>query len=112
MLCGKNTIQNEYITHRLAEKTDYWFHAKGVPGSHVILVCGGEEPEGISFTEAAEIAAHYSKHSGGQNVEVDYTFARNVKKAGNGKPGLVIYHTNWSAVVTPDAEKLAKMTIK
>ncbi len=112
VLCGKNNIQNEYITHRLAEKTDYWFHAKGVPGSHVLLVCGGEEPEGISFTEAAEIAAHYSKHSGGQNVEVDYTFARNVKKAGNGKPGLVIYHTNWSAVVTPDAEKIAKMKIK
>lgn len=112
VLCGKNNIQNEYITHRLAEKTDYWFHAKGVPGSHVLLVCNGEEPDGIDFTEAAEIAAHYSKHRGGQNVEVDYTFARNVKRAGNGKPGLVIYHTNWSAVVTPDAEKIARMKIK
>lgn len=112
VLCGKNNIQNEYITHRLAEKTDYWFHAKGVPGSHVVLVCGGEEPDGADFTEAAEIAAHYSKASGGQNVEVDYTFARNVKKQAGGKPGLVIYHTNWSAVVTPDAEKIASMRIK
>ncbi len=112
VLCGKNNIQNEYITHRLAEKNDYWFHAKGVPGSHVVLLCGGEEPDGADFTEAAEIAAHYSKLSGGQNVEVDYTLARNVKKSGIGKPGLVIYHTNWSAVVTPDAEKIAKMKIK
>lgn len=112
VLCGKNNIQNEYITHRLAEKTDYWFHAKGVPGSHVLLVCNGEEPDGTDFTEAAEIAAHYSKLSGGQNVEVDYTFAKNVKKPSVGKPGLVIYHTNWSAVVTPDAEKIAKMKIK
>ncbi len=112
VLCGKNNIQNEYITHRLAEKSDYWFHAKGVPGSHVLLVCNGKEPKGISFTEAAEIAAHYSKNSTGQNVEVDYTFAKNVKKAGSGKPGLVIYHTNWSAIVTPNAEKIAKMKIK
>ncbi len=112
VLCGKNNTQNEYITHKLAQKTDYWFHAKGVPGSHVVMVCGGEEPEGADFTDAAEIAAHYSKLRGGQNVEVDYTFARNVKKPGTGKPGLVIYHTNWSAVVTPDAEKIAKMRIK
>ncbi|MEE0968112.1 MAG: NFACT RNA binding domain-containing protein, partial [Clostridia bacterium] len=73
VLCGKNNLQNEYITHRLAEKNDYWFHAKGVPGSHVVLVCSGEEPDGKEFTEAAEIAAHYSKLRGGQNVEVDYT---------------------------------------
>ena len=112
VLCGKNNIQNEYITHRLAEKNDYWFHAKGVPGSHVVLVCNGEEPDSKDFTEAAEIAAHYSKLSGGQNVEVDYTFARNVKKPATGKPGLVIYHTNWSAIVTPDADKIAKMKIK
>ncbi len=112
VLCGKNNIQNEYITHRLAEKNDYWFHAKGVPGSHVVMLCKGMEPDVTDFTESAEIAAHYSKHSGGQNVEVDYTLARNVKKPTSGKPGLVIYHTNWSAFVTPDAEKIAKMKIK
>ncbi len=112
VLCGKNNLQNEYITHRLAEKNDYWFHAKGVPGSHVVMVCHGEEPDAESFTDAAEIAAHYSKHRGGVNVEVDYTFARNVKKTPSGKPGLVIYHTNWSAVVTPSEEKIAKMRIK
>lgn len=111
VLCGKNNTQNEYITHKLAEKNDYWFHAKGVPGSHVILVTGGEEPAAENFTEAAEIAAFYSKASG-QNIPVDYTFARNVKKTPASKPGLVIYHTNWTAYVTPDSEKIAAKRIK
>lgn len=111
VLCGKNNTQNEYITHKLAEKNDYWFHAKGVPGSHVVLVTGGEEPAAENFTEAAEIAAFYSKASG-QNIPVDYTFARNVKKTPASKPGLVIYHTNWTAYVTPDSEKIAAMRIK
>lgn len=111
VLCGKNNTQNEYITHKLAEKNDYWFHAKGVPGSHVILLTGGEEPAAENFTEAAEIAAFYSKASG-QNIPVDYTFARNVKKTPASKPGLVIYHTNWTAYVTPDSEKIAAKRIK
>ena len=111
VLCGKNNTQNEYITHKLAEKNDYWFHAKGVPGSHVVLVTDGEEPAAENFTEAAEIAAFYSKASG-QNIPVDYTFARNVKKTPASKPGLVIYHTNWTAYVTPDGEKIAAMRIK
>ncbi len=109
VLCGKNNVQNEYITHKLADRNDYWFHAKGVPGSHVVLVCNGEEPPEVDFTRAAEIAAHYSKSAGGQNVAVDYTKVRNVKKPAQGKPGLVIYHTNWTAYVTPDAEKIAAM---
>ncbi|MBR4296529.1 MAG: NFACT family protein [Clostridia bacterium] len=112
VLCGKNNTQNEYITHRLAQKNDYWFHVKGRPGSHVLLVCGDKEPEVKDFTQAAEIAAHYSKACGEENVEVDYTLARNVKKPTGAKPGLVIYHTNWSAVVSPDSEKIAEMKIK
>lgn len=109
VLCGKNNVQNEHITHRLADRNDYWFHAKGVPGSHVVLVCNGEEPPEIDFTQAAEIAAQYSKAAGGQNVPVDYTKVRNVKKPAQGKPGLVIYHTNWTAYVTPEAEKVAAL---
>ncbi|MBQ7318614.1 MAG: NFACT family protein [Clostridia bacterium] len=112
VLCGKNNVQNEYITHRLADRNDYWFHAKGVPGSHVVLVCNGEEPGDIDFTRAAEIAAHFSKAAGGQNVPVDYTKVRNVKKPAGGKPGLVIYHTNWTAYVTPDAEEIRRMREK
>ena len=111
VLCGKNNVQNEYVTHKLAEKTDYWFHAKGVPGSHVVLVTGGTEPDAADFTDAAEIAAFYSQAEG-QNIAVDYTLAKNVKKPAGGKPGLVIYHTNWTAYVTPDRDKVRAMERK
>ncbi len=112
ILCGKNNLQNEYVTHKLAAKTDYWFHVKKLAGSHVVLVCDGKEPGDADFTEAAQIAAYYSKAVGGQNIEVDYTLAKNVKKPAGGKPGLVIYHTNWSCTVTPDAQKIRSMRIR
>ncbi|MBE6546295.1 MAG: fibronectin/fibrinogen-binding protein [Ruminococcaceae bacterium] len=108
VLCGKNNVQNEYITHRLADKQDYWFHAKQVPGSHVLLVTEGREPTDLDFTTAAEIAAHYSKAEGA-NIAVDYTLAKHVKKPAGGKPGMVIYHTNWTAYVTPNGEKIAAL---
>lgn len=108
VLCGKNNIQNEYITHKLAAKNDYWFHAKNLPGSHVLLVTDGKEPTDLDFTRAAEIAAYYSKAEG-DNVAVDYTLAKNVKKPASVKPGLVIYHTNWTAYVTPDEKIIEKM---
>ncbi len=112
VLCGKNNIQNEYITFNLASKSDYWFHVKNKPGSHVVMICNGEEPDAINFTEAAEIAAHYSSVQDSQNIAVDYTFAKNVKKIQGASPGLVIYHTNWTAYVTPSAEKIAKLRIQ
>ena len=111
VLCGKNNLQNEYITHKLAEKHDYWFHAKSSPGSHVVLVTEGREPTDSDFTVAAEIAAYYSKTEGG-NIAVDYTLAKNVKKPSGAKPGFVIYHTNWTAYVTPNADKIAAMRKK
>jgi predicted ribosome quality control (RQC) complex YloA/Tae2 family protein len=111
VLCGKNNVQNEHITHRLAEKMDYWFHAKNTAGSHVVLVTEGREPTDLDFTTAAEIAAYYSK-SEGTNIAVDYTHAKNVKRVAGAKPGFVIYHTNWTAYVTPDAEKIAAMRKK
>lgn len=111
VLCGKNNVQNEYITHKLAEKNDYWFHAKQTAGSHVLLVTEGREPTDLDFTTAAEIAALYSKTEG-DNIAVDYTLAKNVKKPPTSKPGFVIYHTNWTAYVTPNAEKIAEMRKK
>ena len=111
VLCGKNNLQNEYITFKLAEKEDWWFHVKGSQGSHVLMVCDGREPGDADFTEAAEIAAHFSRLAGGARVDVDYMKARQVKKVANGKPGLVIYHSNWSCTVSPDAEKIAKMRV-
>ena len=111
VLCGKNNVQNEYVTHRLAEKHDYWFHAKLTAGSHVLLVTEGKEPTDLDFTVAAEIAAYHSKAEG-ENIAVDYTLAKNVKKPAGGKPGLVIYHTNWTAYVTPNGEKIAELRKK
>ncbi|MBR2613712.1 MAG: NFACT family protein, partial [Clostridia bacterium] len=111
VLCGKNNLQNEYITHKLAEKHDYWFHARQTPGSHVLLVTEGREPTDLDFTTAAEIAAHYSKAEGA-NIGVDYLLARHIKKPAGSKHGFVIYHTNWTAYVTPDAEKIAAMRVK
>lgn len=112
VLCGKNNVQNEYITHKLAGKNDYWFHVKNLPGSHTVMLTDGEDPPAENFTEAAEIAAYFSKGADGENVEVDYTLVRNVKKPAGGKPGLVIYHTNWSCIVTPNAEKIKSMRVK
>lgn len=111
VLCGKNNVQNEYITHRLAEKHDYWFHTKSAHGSHVLLVTEGREPTDLDFTTAAEIAAFYSSAEG-DNIAVDYTLAKNVKRVAGAKPGFVIYHTNWTAYVTPNADKIAAMRKK
>lgn len=108
VLCGKNNLQNEYVTYRLAEKQDYWFHAKQTPGSHVVLVTEGREPTDSDFTVAAEIAAYYSKAEGA-NIAVDYTLAKHVKKPAGAKPGFVIYHTNWTAYVTPNGDKIAAL---
>ncbi len=111
VLVGKNNVQNEYVTHKLADKQDWWFHAKSVPGSHVLLVTEGREPTDLDFTTAAEIAAYYSKAEG-DNIAVDYLLAKHVKRGAGGKPGFVIYHTNWTAYVTPNADKIAALRKK
>ena len=98
VLCGRNNLQNDLLTFRIAEKGDIWFHVKGEPGSHVILVCGGEEPPEADYTEAAEIAAAHSSAKG-DLVAVDYTRVKNVKKPPASKPGYVIYKTNYTAYV-------------
>ena len=110
VLCGKNNTQNDYITTKLAEKTDWWFHVKNMPGSHVLMQCK-EEPSEVDFTEAAQIAAYYSQAEG-NNIAVDYTNAKNVKKPAGSKPGYVIYHVNWTAYVTPDENKIKEMMYK
>ena len=102
LLVGRNNIQNDHLTFKLAAKHDIWFHVKDMPGSHVILVTEGEEPSERDYTEAAEAAAYYSKATAAP-VAVDYTQVRNVKKPGGSKPGFVIYKTNYTAYVTPNS---------
>ncbi len=102
VLCGKNNIQNDFITTKLAKKSDWWFHVKNKPGSHVVMVCDeGEDPDASEFTQAAQIAAYYSSLRDGENVAVDYTLAKNVKKPSGSAPGHVVYYTNYTAYVDP-----------
>ena len=113
VLCGKNNIANDHLTTKIAEKNDWWFHVKGQPGSHVVMVTDGKpEPSAKDFTEAAMIAAYHSKAQGAQNVDVDYTLARHVRKPAGSKPGFVTYGTNWSATVTPDEKLISGMSRK
>ena len=105
LLVGKNNSQNDYITTKIAEKWDIWFHVKGAPGSHCLLVTDGvplDDIPDIDITRAAECAAYYSSQKGSVNVGVDYLIAKNLRKPSGSKPGFVTYSTNWTAYVTPD----------
>ena len=102
MYVGKNNYQNEYITFKLADGGDWWFHAKKLPGSHVIVKSEGKDIPDRTFEEAASLAAHYCKSSGADKVEVDYIQRKHVKKPGGAKPGFVIYHTNFSMTAGTD----------
>lgn len=104
LLVGRNNIQNDNLTFKVAGKGDLWFHTKDIPGSHVIMLCDGEEPSEQDYTEAASIAARYSKATG-DLVAVDYTRVKNIKKPGGSKPGFVIYKTNYTAFVHPATDK-------
>ena len=98
---GRNNRQNEELTFRLARKDDIWLHAQKVHGSHVIISCGGEMPPDDTVTQAAQLAAYYAESSGGQNIPVDVTPVKQVKKIPGGKPGMVIYHTYRTVIVNP-----------
>ena len=97
---GKNNFQNDDLTFRFANGNDWWFHAKGMAGSHVILKADrdGEIPD-RAFEEAGKLAAYYSKARSQQKVEIDYTVKKNVKKPGGSAPGFVVYYTNYSLVI-------------
>ena len=98
---GRNNRQNDELTFRLARKDDIWLHAQKVHGSHVIISCGGTKPPDDTVTQAAQLAAYYSEHSGGQNLPVDVTPVKQVKKLPGAKPGMVIYHTYNTVIVNP-----------
>lgn len=107
---GKNNYQNEELTFKYANGGDWWFHAKGRPGSHVILKTEGQKVPDRAFEEAAALAAYYSRDGkASPKVEVDYTQRREVKKTPGGKPGFVIYHQNYSMMAVPDIQKLKRL---
>jgi len=106
---GKNNVQNDYITLKLAVNQDIWLHTKDIPGSHVIIKAEGNDIDDTSIEEAANLAAFYSKGKMSSKVPVDYTTKKNVKKPAGAKPGMVIYDNYKTIYITPDEEKVNNM---
>ncbi len=102
MYVGKNNLQNEELTFQTARGNDWWFHAKGAPGSHVIVQTNGGELPDTTFEEAARLAAYYSSNRGADKVEIDYVEKKHVKKPNGSRPGFVIYYTNYSMMIDSD----------
>lgn len=103
---GKNNYQNEELTFKFATGNDWWFHAKGIPGSHVIVKSNNEELPDRVFEEAGKLAGYYSKGRDNDKIEIDYLQKKNVKKP-NGSPlGFVVYYTNYSLTIHPDISDL------
>ena len=101
---GRNNQQNEELTFRMARKDDLWLHASKVHGSHVVIACAGVTPPDNTITQAAQLAAYYAETGGGQNISVDMTPVKQVKKIPNGKPGMVIYHSYKTVIANPYAD--------
>jgi len=101
---GRNNRQNDELTFKMARKDDIWLHAQKVHGSHVIIACAGENVPDDTVTQAAQLAAYYAESTGGQNIPVDVTPVKQVKKTAGGKPGMVIYHTYRTVIVNPYPE--------
>ena len=98
---GRNNRQNDELTFKSARKDDLWLHASKVHGSHVIIACAGMTPPDDTVTQAAQLAAYYSESTGGQNIAVDVTPVKQVKKLPGAKPGMVIYHTYRTVIANP-----------
>jgi len=113
---GKNNIQNDYLTFKLASNSDWWFHAKKCAGSHVLLVTNGREVPDRTFEEAGRLAVHYSSvntsslaSGDGTKHEVDYVQKKEVKKPNGAKPGYVVYYTNYSLTADSDISGLKQI---
>lgn len=106
---GKNNFQNEDLWTKVASNNDWWFHAKDMPGSHVIVKANGKELPDRTFEEAAALAAYYSKAKDNPKVDVDYTLKKHLKKPNGAPLGYVIYYTNYSMYVEPSENNLKKM---
>ncbi len=109
MYVGRNNYQNDEVSFKIGGSNDWWFHAKNAPGSHVIVKTGGQELPDRVYEEAASLAAYYSSQRSAPKVEIDYTKRSNLRKTNGGKPGFVIYHTNYSLMATPDIKNLTRI---
>ncbi len=105
---GKNNKQNDYLTLKFANREDLWLHGKNIPGSHVIIRFNENIPE-TTIIEGATLAAYFSRGKNSQNVSVDYTLKKYVKKPKGSKPGMVIYENYKTIYVNPDKDIIEKM---
>ncbi len=99
---GKNNYQNDELSFKVATGNDWWFHAKGMPGSHVIVKANNEELPDRVFEEAGRLAGYYSQGRNNEKIEIDYLQKKNLKKPSGAAPGFVVYYTNYSLVIEPD----------
>ncbi len=107
---GKNNYQNDELTFKFATGNDWWFHAKNMPGSHVVVKCdGAEELPDRTFEEAGRLAAYYSKGREQDKVEIDYIQKKHVKKPAGAKPGFVVYYTNYSLMIDSDISGIVQV---
>lgn len=106
---GKNNYQNDELTFKFANGNDWWFHAKEMPGSHVILCSKQGEVTDKAMEEAASLAAYYSSGRDSKKVEIDYIQKKHVKKPNGSKPGFVVYYTNYSMSISPDITELKEV---
>ncbi|MEG1525221.1 MAG: NFACT RNA binding domain-containing protein [Clostridia bacterium] len=105
---GKNNLQNDRLTLKTAQPDNFWLHAKGMPGSHVIIDFDGLPPE-QTLLEAAMLAAFYSSGKTATTVPIDYTPRKYLKKPSGARPGMVVYSTNKTLFVTPDAKSISQL---
>ena len=110
ILVGKNNLQNDRLTFRIAENADIFMHAKNMPGSHVIIRTGGREVPDRTYEEGGALAAWFSEGRNSEKVEIDYVKKKEVKKPAGAKPGFVVYYTNYSLMAVPDISAIERIS--
>ena len=109
---GRNNRQNDQLSLKTARRDDLWLHVQKFHGTHVIIACAGVQPPDGTITEAAELAAYYSEARESQNVPVDVTPVRCLRKPNGAKPGMVVYDRYRTVLVTPDAALPARLRVE
>lgn len=112
ILVGRNNIQNDRLSLKLAHNYDMWLHVKNIPGSHVVVVSNGVQVSDLAVSQAAIIAAYHSRARDSSQVPVDFTYIKNLRKPQGAKPGKVIYNTYQTLTVNPQQDVVNKLFIK
>ncbi len=112
IIVGKNNLQNNYVTHKLADRFDWWFHAKDAAGSHVIVRSTLDELDEYTIRTAAQLASYFSKWQDSSSVPVDYTRVKNLKKVPGHQGSFVTYNTNKTIYIDPDEQFIKSLKVK